>query len=1150
VTNVSVPHQLQPFRAVRIGICCYSQSFSHDPAVTGGQQRHHHRLGECGGWTKPPPRPVRDCVGMTVARLGYWLAGLVPVDRGNLVPDSNDLAVWRGRRVVRPHPVEMLMSAIPSSGGVMSHAGSGGSGDRLGDGAVVGPRVLISYAHDDQQHQELVRSFWTFLRHHGIDARLDVTAAAERQFWPDWMSEQIRDARFVIVVASPAYRERAEHRADPSEGRGVQWEARQLEELLYRDWAGGSRKIVPVVLPGGQVEDLPDWVLPVGGTTYRLRELTSESADALLRLLTGQPLDTEPPLGQVQPRPPRPIAEQLGPPVRVGLLPTVADQYQDRGIDLDALVRAAGSSSVTLVSIGMGGTGKTQLAAAYAHDLWDQGDVTVLVWVTATSRDAVLSAYAAAAREVPLDLEGRDTEQAAVLLLTWLQGTSRRWLIVLDDLADPKDLDRLWPAGPAGQVLVTTRRRDAMLRTHDRVVLDVDVFTPGQAGDYLRSKLPSNQADDVEGLATDLGWLPLAVAQAAAFIADHDTLTCRSYRARLADRRRTLESVLPAEATADGYASTVAATWSLSIDAANARTPRGVAGRVLELASWLNPNGVPTTVFSTAASSAYLVGGESNRTIGPDDVDDALSNLALFGLIGDAETGSGTVAAIRVHRLVQRATRDSLDEAAPPQVAARAAADALEQAWPTDDHRIDVAGLTALFRANAKSLRENASDQLWSPHAHPVLFRAGRSLTGLPHQAVEYWDALSSTTDSILGPEHPDTLSSRNNLGYAYWEAGRFDDAISAHEATLKVRERILGPDHPDTLTSRSNLASAYRHSGRLDDATRLFETTLAARERILGPEHPDTLQSQNNLALAHGDAGRLDQATRLFEATLAARERILGPEHPDTLTGRNNLASAYRAAGRLEQVIPLLKGTLTDRERVLGTKHPSTLTSRNNLGLAYRDAGRLDASTPLLEATLMARQRILGPEHPDTLTTRNNLAGAYREAGRYAESIGMLEATLNARERILGPEHPDTLVSRNSLALSYRKDGRLDKAVPLMEVTLSDRERILGPEHPDTLVSKDNLGVGYWEEGRLDKAVTLLEATLADRERILGPQHWQTLSSRNHLARSYQSMGRMVEAIQLLEATLADRERVLGPDHPDTDASRKDLAEARSADA
>ena len=123
--------------------------------------------------------------------------------------------------------------------------------------------------------------------------------------------------------------------------------------------------------------------------------------------------------------------------------------------------------------------------------------------------------------------------------------------------------------------------------------------------------------------------------------------------------------------------------------------------------------------------------------------------------------------------------------------------------------------------------------------------------------------------------------------------------SIVIGERVVAARERVLGPDHPDTLASRNSLANAHAVAGRLDEAISLHEQNLAARERVLGPDHPNTLTSRNNLANAYQVAGRLDEAITLHEQNLDARERILGPDHPDTLESRNNLANAYRTAGR-----------------------------------------------------------------------------------------------------------------------------------------------------------------------------------------------------------------------------------------------------------
>ena len=89
--------------------------------------------------------------------------------------------------------------------------------------------------------------------------------------------------------------------------------------------------------------------------------------------------------------------------------------------------------------------------------------------------------------------------------------------------------------------------------------------------------------------------------------------------------------------------------------------------------------------------------------------------------------------------------------------------------------------------------------------------------------------------------------------------------------------ERLLGPDHPDTLNSRNSLAAAYLAAGRVAEAIPLFEQTLAVRQRMLGPDDPETLTSQNNLASAYQDAGRTAEAIRLYELNLEVRERLLG---------------------------------------------------------------------------------------------------------------------------------------------------------------------------------------------------------------------------------------------------------------------------------
>ena len=73
-------------------------------------------------------------------------------------------------------------------------------------------------------------------------------------------------------------------------------------------------------------------------------------------------------------------------------------------------------------------------------------------------------------------------------------------------------------------------------------------------------------------------------------------------------------------------------------------------------------------------------------------------------------------------------------------------------------------------------------------------------------------------------------------------------EAIPLFELTLAAREQVLGPDHSDTLTSRNNLANAYRDAGQISEAIPLIERMLAARERMLGADHPKTRLRETTL--------------------------------------------------------------------------------------------------------------------------------------------------------------------------------------------------------------------------------------------------------------------------------------------------------------
>ena len=341
-----------------------------------------------------------------------------------------------------------------------------------------------------------------------------------------------------------------------------------------------------------------------------------------------------------------------------------------------------------------------------------------------------------------------------------------------------------------------------------------------------------------------------------------------------------------------------------------------------------------------------------------------------------------------------------------------------------------------------------------------------------------------------LGPNHPDTATSLNNLGSLYRKLGLYHEAEPLLKRALDIREK-MGTEHTDTATSLDNLALLYDAQGRYTDAEPLYKRALDIDEKVSGPEHPNTATSLDNLAKLYVAEGRYPEAEPLYKHALDIREKVPGPEHPDTAISLNNLAALYYAQGCYTDAEVLYKRALDIYEKVLGPEHPDTAASLNNLALLLYVQGRKPEAEPLLKRALDIREK-MGTEHPDTATSLDNLAELYLDQGRYPEAEPLLKRALDIREKILGPEHPDTATSLNNLASFYYYQGRYPEAEALYKYALDIREK-MGTEHPDTATSLNNLALLYYVQGRKPEAALLYKRALDIREKILGPEHPDT---------------------------------------------------------
>ncbi|MGI9100393.1 MAG: FxSxx-COOH system tetratricopeptide repeat protein [Solirubrobacteraceae bacterium] len=601
---------------------------------------------------------------------------------------------------------------------------------------------------------------------------------------------------------------------------------------------------------------------------------TEEEFVQLLREHLGRFLRTH--LATIQTPATAAAAARAARPVRFNL-PPVAASFTGRTEELDALDEALGVADRAVVAqaiTGLGGVGKTQLAARYVQQRSDGYDV--VAWIRA--EDGGIADLAALAARLGGAVEGLSPSERAQLALDRLGESERRWLLVLDNVASAEQLGGLVPGGGSGRVLVTSRDRG--LRQFGPM-LAVGVFDEDTATRYLTERADRRSDEHAaRTLARALGCLPLALSHAAAYCASGTSF---------GDYLRLLRG-LPSHELFDTapelfYERTVASTWKTSIEAASDRVP--LAAEALELAAHLGPDAIPKALFGEPAAADTARGRKR--------LADALNALARFSLATVDDD------AVSVHRLLQKTVRDDA-AARGDRTAALRALTALDDAFPADITVPAQWPLCERLLAHTLALAD----------ALPEPGDAGAQLIALLNRACHYliWaergqrslqlaQATLRHAEQILGADDPATLISRNRVATGQLWAGRTREAIAIYEPLLTNTERILGPDHPNTLTTRNDLAHAYRNAGRTAEAIAIYEPLLTDSARILGPDHPGTLTTRHNLATAYQDAERTAEAIAIYEPLLTNTERILGPDHPNTLTTRDDLATAYRIAGR-----------------------------------------------------------------------------------------------------------------------------------------------------------------------------------------------------------------------------------------------------------
>ncbi|MPZ86126.1 MAG: tetratricopeptide repeat protein [Actinophytocola sp.] len=608
-------------------------------------------------------------------------------------------------------------------------------------------------------------------------------------------------------------------------------------------------------------------------------------------------------------------------------MPRAPHHFQPPADVLHALAEATGSTAVVCSVTDGRGVGKTQAAGAYARQRVADG--WLVAWIPAQTKDLVVAGLVTLADA--LGLRTQD-DTAAAKVRDHLQTRTAPALLVFDNVTDPAHVIDYLPAAGSAQIVLTSASH-AMDRVGVRV--PVDLFAPETAVRYLTESTGRDDPAGAAELAAGLGCLPLALAQAAASITRHHW----DYPTYLRRLREVAVAELLDARPGDQYPHGAAEAILLAVEPFLAAEPtRGL----LDLLSVLSPDGVSRRLLPDADAVADLVEASLVEEAGPEGSTVVMHRLTQRVLreraghdLAEALVRAAELVATTAFPAVEAWDRRDLGDelirhidalwtntgGAAPVLTLRlwAVRQLIESA--ATDRAIDLA--TAL---HADHQRINGPDHVGTFHAAvgvaQAYTRAGRAEEILP---------LLERTLEAVGRMFPGEVLEISSVLDAFGSS-RPEDVVPYFEGHLGDIRRDQGDDHPDTLTSVDNLARAYLEAGRVSESVVLFERNLGDRRRVLGEGHPHTLVSANNLGLAYWTADRLDESLPLLAEALDGLRQAVGESHHDTLAAANNLAHAMASAGRTDEAVAIYERTVALAESALGSEHPTTTALRDSL--------------------------------------------------------------------------------------------------------------------------------------------------------------------------------------------------------------------------
>jgi tetratricopeptide (TPR) repeat protein len=336
-------------------------------------------------------------------------------------------------------------------------------------------------------------------------------------------------------------------------------------------------------------------------------------------------------------------------------------------------------------------------------------------------------------------------------------------------------------------------------------------------------------------------------------------------------------------------------------------------------------------------------------------------------------------------------------------------------------------------------------------------FRLGRLM-----MTVAQYDKAEQVFEMILDRTTDEKERGKiyHYLGWIKMDQGKYTEAITYYEKSLKIGQKTLPANHPDLASSYNNIGGVYDNMGEYAKALSYYGKALEIKQKTLPANHPDLATSYNNIGAVYYNMGEYSKALSYYEKALEIRQKTLPANHPDLATSYNNIGTVYVKMGEYSKALSSHEKALEIWQKTLPANHPDLATCYNNIGLVYYNMGEYSKALSSYEKALEMRQKTLPANQPDLAASYYNIGAVYSNMGEYSKALSYYEKALEIRQKTLPANHPDLANSYNNIGLVYYNMGEYSKALSYFERALDIWQRSLPPNHPHLKIVKKNIEI------------------------------------------------------------------------------------------